>query len=129
MILNHILPFHFKGIYDYYYGNSNKKKIKKNFLHINLNIFIEKWLDVITFILSMIRLITINFYIYLIRKKGKINYFSLLIDNKNLIMDDSNSENRIKNLILIFIDLYISLLIILQIILGILNPFLSLKII
>ncbi len=129
LILNHILPVHFKGIYDYYYRNSNKKKIKKNFLHINLNIFIEKWLDVITFILSMIRLITINFYIYLIRKKGKINYFSLLIDNKNLIMDDSNSENRIKNLILIFIDLYISLLIILQIILGILNPFLSLKII
>ena len=129
LILNHILPFHFKGLYDYYYGNSNKKKIKKKFLLINLNIFIEKWLDVIIFILSMSRLITINFYIYLIRKKGKINYFSLLIDNNYLIIDNSNTENRIKNLILIFIDLYISLLIILQIILGILNPFLSLKII
>ena len=123
-ILNHILPFHFKGIYDLF---RKPNKLKKKYLHII--IFNEKWLDIIIFIFSLIRLITFNFYIYLIRKKGKIKYFSLLIDNENLIKNYSNIENRKKIIMKTNFDLLINLLIIIQILLGILNPFLTLKII
>ena len=77
----------------------------------------------------MLRLLTINFYIYLIRKKCNIKLFFLLFDNKNIIEKDSNIENRFKIMKILFLDILISYIMIIQIVFGILNPFFSLKII
>ena len=51
VILNHFSLIHLKALYDCYYGN--KKKIKKSYLDICLIVFVEKWLDIFVFILSI----------------------------------------------------------------------------
>ena len=129
VLLNHLSPIHLKALYDCYYGNNNKKRIEINYLYINLTIFIEKWLDIFFFIISMLRLITINFYIYLIRKKFNYKFYFLLFDNENIIEKFSNKKNRHKIIKILFFDVLISFLMILQFLLGILNPFFALKII
>ena len=128
-ILNHISPIHLKALYDCYYSNKIKEKKERKYLYISLNIFIEKWLDILIFIISMPRLIAINFYIYLIRKKCSINIFHLLFNNENLIKNQSNRNNRYKVIKNLFLDILTSLVMKLQILLGILNPFFTLKII
>ena len=128
-ILNHISPIHLKALYDCYYSNKIKEKKERKYLYISLNIFIEKWLDILIFIISMARLIAINFYIYLIRKKCSINIFHLLFNNENLIKNQSNRNNRYKVIKNLFLDILTSLVMKLQILLGILNPFFTLKII
>ena len=129
VILNHILPIHLKALNDSYYSNKNKLKKKRKYIYINLTIFIEKWLDIFAFVISMPRLITINFYIYLIRKNSNIHLFNLLFDNEYLQKNQSNNYNRYNSIKQLFFDPLVSFLMILQILLGILNPFFSLKII
>jgi len=125
---NHISPVHLKALYDCYYGNKNRKK-ERNYLYINLIIFFEKWLDIFFFIFTILKLININFYIYAIRKNCHIKFFSLLFNNEAIVRKNSNNENRLNAIKLLFIDIIISSLIIFQFILGILNPFFTLKII
>ena len=68
LIIVHLSPIHLKAIYDCYYNNKRRDNSKKYFSVI-LMIFFEKWLDIIVFVISLIRLLTINFYLYLLRKK------------------------------------------------------------
>ena len=125
-ILIHISPVHIKAFHDCYKVNKNKEK---SYVLLCLNVFFEKWLDIFVFIISMFRILTINFYIYLIRKKCNIKFFFLLIDNKSIIDNNSNRNNRYKILNILFFDIITSLVMILQFILGIFNPFFTLKII
>ncbi len=126
-ILNHISPIHLKALYDCYYTNKNKDE---KYLNVCLIIFIEKWVDLFVFTISLLRLFSINFYIYLIIiKKCKMNFFFLLFDNKMIKKEYSNKKNRFQIIKILFFDCITNLVMIIQILLGILNPFFSLKII
>ena len=127
-IIDHLSLIHLKALWDCYYNNKDKKYCRRYSLVI-LRIFYEKWLDIFVFIISIVRIITINFYIYLLRKKFKVEYLFLLLNNESIVKDNSNRNNRYKMLKIIFFDILISSMIILELSLGILNPFLSLKII
>jgi len=127
-IIDHLSLIHLKALWDCYYNNKDKKYCRRYSLVI-LRIFYEKWLDIFVFIISIVRIITINFYIYLLRKKFKVEYLFLLLNNESIVKDNSNRNNRYKMLNIIFFDILISSMIILELSLGILNPFLSLKII
>ena len=129
LLLIHISPIHLKALYYCYYGNKNKNDLKEKYEYICLYVFIEKWLDIFVFLLSIFRLISLNFYLYLIRKRFKIEFLFLLVNNKNIIDKYSNKENRYKIMKIIFFDIIINLLIILQIMLGIFNPFFTVKVI
>ena len=128
LIIVHLSPIHLKAIYDYYYNNKRRDNSKRYFCII-LMIFFEKWLDIIVFIISLIRLLTINYYLYLLRKKCKIEFLFLLLNNEEIKENNSNRINRVKILKISLYDILISFMIIFQILIGSLNPFLSLKII
>ena len=127
--INHISPVHLKALYDCYYSYKNKIKKGRNYLYINLMVFFEKWLDIFVFIISILRVININFYIYIIRERYHIQFFSLLYDNEDFARDYSNKENRIKAIEALLIDIKMSSLMMVQFLLGILNPFFTLKLI
>ena len=127
-IIDHLSLIHLKALWDCYYNNKDKKYCRRYSLVI-LRIFFEKWLDIFVFIISIVRIITINFYIYLLRKKFKVEYLFLLLNNESIVKNNSNRNNRLKMLKILFFDILISSMIILELSLGILNPFLSLKII
>ena len=130
IILNHLSIIHIKALYDCYYSIRKEVKIKKNYFYLNYIIFIKKWLDIFTFILSILRLINISFYFQLLHEKYKINFFfDLLYNNKYLIENNDNDEKRIEVIFLLIFDIFTSFLMIFQVVLGILNPFLTLKII
>ena len=130
IILNHLSIIHIKALYDCYYSIRKEVKIKKNYFYLNYIIFIQKWLDIFTFILSILRLINISFYFQLLHEKYKINFFfDLLYNNKYLIENNDNDEKRIEVIFLLIFDIFTSFLMIFQVVLGILNPFLTLKII
>ena len=130
LIIVHLSPIHLKALCDCFYRKKNKKDY--NFRRFSFLIFLilfEKFMDIIAFIISITRLLTINFYIYLLRKKYKIEFLFLLFNNESIIENNTNRYNRIKILKFTFFDILISLFIILQLSLGILNPFFSIKII
>ena len=127
-IIDHLSLIHLKALWDCYYNNKDKKKCRR-YSFVILRIFFEKWLDIFVFIISIVRIITINFYIYLLRKKFNVEYLFLLLNNESIVKNNSNRINRFKMLIILFFDILISSMIILELFLGILNPFLSLKII
>jgi len=129
MILNHLSIIHLKTLYDCYYRLNKKEKKEKEFLKINMIIFFEKWLDIFTFILSIFRIININFYFHLLHQKCDGHFFDLLFNNENMIKYYSNKEMRLEIIRQLIDDISISILMILQILLGILNPFTTLKII
>ena len=129
MPINLLSPVHLKAFDDFYFRKKNKTKKEKNIFYISIMVFFEKWLDIFVFSFTILRLININFYIYAIREKCHIKFFSLLFDNEAIVRNNSNKENRVKAIKTLFVDIIISALIILQFLLGILNPFFTLKII
>ena len=129
VILNHLSIVHIKALYDSYYNIKNKENIKKDYFQLNLIILFEKWMDIFVFILSIFRIVNINFYLNIIHEKGNIKFLDLLINNETIINNSTNKEKRIVSIKKLVLDIYISLLIVLQIVLGILNPFFTFKII
>ena len=128
VILNHLSIIHIKALYDSYYNVKKDKRINKSYLYLNLIIFKEKWLDIFIFIISIIRIININFYCHLLHQK-RFFFFDLLINNEKLLEKDFNKERRYDIILQVIIDFFINILMILNFLLGILNPFLTLKII
>ena len=128
LIIVHLSPIHLKALCECYYQNKNWKNSRKYFFVV-LRIFYEKLLDILVFIISLFRLVTFNFYIYLIRKKCKLDFLFILLNNEYIKINNTNKENRYKILKITLIDIIISFVIVLQILLGILNPFYALKII
>ena len=126
---NLLSPVHLKALNDCYFGNKNRGKNRKYIFDISLMIFFEKWMDIIVFIFTILRLICINFYIFIIRENCHIKFFSLLFDNEAIVRENSNKENRVKAIQALLFDVIINVLLIFQILLGILNPFFALKII
>lgn len=57
LLFNLLSPVHLKALYDCYFRNKNKKKKESNIFYLSLMIFYEKWLDIIVFIFTILRLI------------------------------------------------------------------------
>ena len=166
IILNHIIPLNLYSLFKYYYLNNNKNNYNNNNININDNndnniindnnkiyfikinhiIFKEKSLDIIITFYSFFRLLTINFWIVLIRKKFAINkvfplFFKYKIkDNNNNNNNEFNYENlkmklkikkhiRLKLLSITNKDILCNIYIFIQIIFGLFNPYSSLKVI
>ncbi len=117
--MNYLIFYHFKCIREL----NNNKNFTLSFFYKHLITFIQKNLDFIVTIFSSLRLITIPFWNYLIRKRCCISYLYVLLNNTEIIKYYSNHNNRVKLFQITIIELTLNFYIIFSLIFGILNPF------